>query len=246
MSARRVYWLALGLCGCGAPAQPAAPAAPLASAAPEPCLEPIEPAAPAATIVKLPELPVVRLDKEPIRYDDENYTVWGASHYLRSRPHYDEVTRESIRITGYVTKTNLPDAPACAVHRVGKADPEDCKAPLPTFWLGDSPDAPERDCIQVLGFASNFAQIYDAIQMMDRGKAGETYIDVFWGTALPNPLPARGAKVSVQGRYGRTFNKASSGSVSEPTMGILSFEEMLTLEPAADPATLPGVTRKKR
>jgi hypothetical protein len=239
-------WLAVALGACGAPAPPSAPSAASVTSAPEPCLEPIEPAAPAQAIVALPELPTVRLDKEPIRYDDEHYTVWGASYYLRSRPHRHEVTGESIRVTGYVTKTNLPDAPACAVHRTGKADPEDCKAPLPTFWLGDSPDAPERECIQVMGFASNYAQIYDAIQVMDRGKPGEKYIDVFWGTALPNPLPARGAKVSVQGRYGTTFTKATSGSVSEPIMGILTFEEMLTLEPAPELASLPGVVRKKR
>ena len=191
-------------------------------------------------------LPTVRLDKEPIQYDDEAFTVWGASYYLRSRPHRAEVTREPIRITGYVTKTNLPDAPPCAVHRAGKADAENCKASLPTFWLGDSPDAPERDCIQVLGFASNYAQIYDAIVLMDQGKPGERYLDTFWGVAAPNPLPARGAKVTVQGRLGTSFTKASSGVVSDVTMGILTFDEMLTLEPAREPATLPGVTRKKR
>jgi hypothetical protein len=191
-----------------------------------------------------PALPAVRLEKEPIQFDDEAYTVWGASYSLRSKQHRAEVMREAIRITGYVTKTNLPDAPPGAVPRADKADPENCQSPIPAFWLGDSPDAPEADCIQVLGFASNFPQVYDAMLLFDRGKPGERYIDTFWGVALPNPLPTRGARVTVQGRLGTTFTKASSGVVSNPTMGVLTFEEMLTLEPARELATLAGLKRK--
>jgi hypothetical protein len=222
--------------------------APVAATQPGASAEPCPEAAPAALVpapgVTPPALPTVKLDKEPIQFDDDSLTVWGASHYLRSRRHRVEVMRDVIGISGYVTKTNLPDAPACAVHRAGKADPENCRPEIPAFWLGDSPDAPESDCIRVLGFASNYAQLYDAMLLFDRGKPGERYIDTFWGVVIPNPLPARGAKVKVRGRLGPSFSKASSGVVSDTTMGILTFEEMLTLQPAREPATLPGLKRK--
>ena len=231
---------------CAAEQRPAAQAvvAPAPTATVEPC-----PDAPARSVAvashpRPPTLPALRLDKEPIQFDDDSLTVWGASYYLRSRRHRVEVTHEVVSITGYVTKTNLPDAPACAVHRAGRADPDNCRSEIPTFWLGDKPDAPEGDAIRVLGFASNYAQLYEAILLMDRGKAGERYVDTFWGVAVPNPLPALGAKVTVRGRFGASFTKASSGIITDTTMGILTFEEMLTLEPGREPATLPGLKRK--
>jgi hypothetical protein len=238
------FTMLLGLSCAGEQRQVAPVAATRAGISSEPC-----PEAPPAAVVTTPSapppaLPSVKLDKEPIQFDDDSLTVWGASHYLRSRRHRVEVMRDAIGITGYVTKTNLPDAPACAVHKAGKADPENCRPEIPAFWLGDSPDAPESDCIRVLGFASNYAQLYDAIQLFDRGKPGERYIDTFWGVVIPNPLPARGAKVKVRGRFGPSFTKASSGIVTDSAMGILTFEEMLTLQPAREPATLPGLKRK--
>jgi hypothetical protein len=232
--------------GCAGEQRPVAQvqSAAAATASAEPCPEVgLRPAATGSSAAP-PSLPAVRLEKEPIQFDEDSLTVWGASYYLRSRHHRADVTREAISITGYITKTSLPDAPACAVHKAGKADPENCRAEIPTFWLGDSPDAPESDCIRVMGFASNYAQLYDAIQLFDRGKRGERYMDTFWGVMIPNPLPARGAKVTVRGRFGTTFTKASTGIVTDSTMGILTFEEMLTLQPARELATLPGLKRK--
>lgn len=43
-----------------------------------------------------------------------------------------------------------------------------------------------------------------------------------------------------------SFTKASSGILIDSTMGILTFEEMLTLQAAAELPTLPDLTRKKR
>ncbi len=242
-AASTVLLLTLSCAGEQRQVSQVAPAtAPAASA--EPCPE--VPRAPLAATpnVAAANLPAVRLDKEPIQFDDDSLTVWGASYYLRSRRHRVDVAREVVSITGYVTKTNLPDAPACAVHRAGKADPENCRPDIPTFWIGDSPDAPEGDSIRVLGFASNYAQIYEAMLLMDRAKPGEHYVDTFWGVVIPNPLPARGAKVKVRGRLGTSFTKASSGIVTDTSMGLLTFEEMLTLQPARELASLPGLKRK--
>ncbi len=191
--------------------------------------------------------PVPELPKRPLK-DGDAFTVWGASYSLRSRAHRKDVVSPDgkaapIAITGYVTKTNLGEAPKCAVHRTGLADPPDCRSPIPAFWLCDTKDAAPADCIRVLGWASNFAQIFTAIASFDRKKP-EGFTDEIWGVELPNPLPAVGAKVTVHGSYGPSFSKASSGMDVEPQMGILTYEKLELLEPAPELATLPGVRRR--
>lgn len=234
--------LALMACGC-ASAPPAPPPkspiadVPVAVAAAEPC----PPGAPAPG--EVPRLPSVKLERQTLG-DGIAFTVWGLGYQLRSRQLRDQVTGRPISVTGYVVASNLASAPKCVVHAGGIADPEDCSAPVPAFWLGDTPNAPLDETVKVMGFASNYAQIYDAIHEFDRG--GQTYVDTYWGQEIPNPLPAVGAKVTVTGSYGNTFSGASSGLESDATMGIFSYRSMETLEPAAEPATLPGVKRKQK
>lgn len=189
----------------------------------------------------LPAVPNVA--QKPIKNGDA-YTVWGASYSLRSRVHRKEVAGKKIKLVGYITKTNLPDAPECAVHKGGKADPENCRPPIPSFWLGDTKDAPQNESIKVMGWASNFAQIFDAIKEFDTGKEDAEYVDTFWGVKIPNPLPAAGAKVSVGGIYSTTFTQSSTGAEADPFMGLLTWHEMQVLEPATELATLPGIKRK--
>lgn len=180
--------------------------------------------------------------RKPPIVTTEGYSVWGLGYSLRSPEHRDAVTREPVTVVGYVVATNLADAPGCAVHEVGIADPPECTAPIPAFWLGDRPDAAIADSVKVMGFASNYAQIYDAIREFDRGQP--TAVDAFWGQEVPNPLPAVGARVAVTGRFGRTFSMASSGVETDDTMGIVTYTSMQTLEPASELATLSGVTRQ--
>ena len=189
----------------------------------------------------LPSVPT--LQKKPIKQGDA-YTVWGAAYYLRSAVHRKDIVGKDITITGYITKTNLDEAPKCAVHKTGKADPEGCKAPVPTFWVGDTKDAPETESIKVMGWASNFANLYDAIQEFDRPKDDAGYDDQQWGVKVPNPLPAKGAKVTVKGKFSTTFSKASSGAEADPYQGIVDFQDVTVLEQAPELATLPGVKRK--
>ena len=189
--------------------------------------------------------PVPNVPKKPIK-NGHAYTIWGASYSLRSRVHRKEVAGKKLTLVGYITKTNLADAPACAVHKGGKADPENCKPPIPAFWIGDSKDAPLNECIKVMGWASNFAQVYEAITEFDKGKEDAEYNDTFWGVKVPNPLPAVGAKVSVTGTYGVTFSQSSTGAEADPVMGLMSLQEMKELEPAPELATLPGVKRKPK
>ena len=188
--------------------------------------------------------PVPNLQKKPIKNGDA-FTVWGASYYLRNRVHKKDVAGKKITIAGYIVKTNIPEAPECAVHKGGKADPEDCKPPVPAFWLGDAKDSPEADCIKVMGWASNFAQIYDAIAEFDKGKDDAEYNDTFWGVKVPNPLPSAGAKVKITGNYSTTFSKASSGAEADPYMGLMDFQEVAYDEQAPELVTLPGVKRKE-
>ena len=189
--------------------------------------------------------PVANLPKRPVKNGD-TWTVWGASYSLRSRIHRKEVANKRISIAGYIVKSNMSDAPVCAVHKAGKADAEDCNAPVPAFWIGDTKDAAEADCIKVMGWASNFAQLFDAIDEFDKGKENAEYNDANWGVKVPNPLPAVGAKVTVTGTYGVSFSKASSGAEADPFMGVMDFQEMTVQEPAPELAPLPGKKRKAK
>jgi hypothetical protein len=84
--------------------------------------EPYQPIVPPAGVkANLPSVPSV--PSHPIK-EGEAYTVWGASYHLRSRVHHNDVAGRDLKVTGYITATNLAEAPKCAVHATGKEDPE--------------------------------------------------------------------------------------------------------------------------
>ena len=200
---------------------------------------------PAATGPKASLPAPAQVPKQPIKAGDA-YTSWGASYHLRSRVHHSSISGKVIKLTGYITKTNLMDAPECAVHETGKEDPEDCIAPIPTFWISDNKDASEADSIKVMGWASNFAQLFDAIKEFKKRERlkkedEDPLTDAFWGVKIPNPLPVKGAKVTVEGSYSTTFTKATTGAEADPIMGILTYDSMETHEPGPEVATLPGM-----
>jgi hypothetical protein len=189
--------------------------------------------------------PVPNVTKNPMK-DGEAYTVWGASYSLRSRVHHNDVAGKDLKVTGYIVATNLAEAPKCAVHATGKEDPPDCQAPIPTFWLADSKDAKPQDSIKVLGWASNFAQLYDAVNEYRKRRArkktdAEPLQDNFWGVKIPFPLPGPGAKVTVTGNYSTAFTRATSGTEADPIMGILTYDGIEYLEEPPELATLPGM-----
>ena len=178
------------------------------------------------------------LNSAPIKVGDA-YTIYGASHHLRSRMHDKDVTKAPITIQGYIVEENISTAPACAVHKSGKADPEDCKAEIPSFWIADEKGAgPDKPRIRVLGWAKNYATVYDAMEKYKNLKAPPTekqvVKDEVWQVDVPFPLPAKGAKVKITGKYGYTFTKASTGLVSDPMNGVMTFEKMETVEEAPE------------
>jgi hypothetical protein len=198
--------------------------------------------APSAAKASLPAVPNV--SQKPVKSGD-GYTVWGASYYLRSRVHRKEVFGKKISVTGYIIKTNLPEAPECAVHRTGKADPENCRPPIPAFWLADTKEAATSEAIKVMGWASNFAQLYDAIDDYKKVRKDDTpdklKQDELWGVSIPYPIPAKDAKVTITGDYSTTFTKSSTGAEADPIMGLLTLEKITYLEPSPEKATLPGM-----
>ena len=197
-------------------------------------------AAPSGKPATLPAVPP--LSQRPRKQGDA-YTVYGASHDLRSRVQSAKIRDKKITLFGYITKTNLADAPKCAVHRTGKKDGPECeKNPpsVPMFWVADEKGAAESASIKVMGFASNYAKIYDAMQKYKSAGAKEIKDDT-WSVDIPNPLPAKDAKVKVVGTYSTAFTKASQGSETDPIMGILTYESITYLEPAPAPATMPGM-----
>lgn len=197
--------------------------------------------APSGAKASLPAVPNV--PKKPIKVGDK-YTIWGASFSLRSRVRQKDVAGKKISLVGYITKTNLPEAPECAVHKTGKADPEGCSPPVPAFWIADTKDADESHSIKVMGFARNFAVLYDAIE--EYGKKGrkedeEWMLDPVWNVKIPEPIVAKGAKVEVTGTYNTTFTGSTKGAEADPIMGILTYEDMKYLEKPPEPGTLPGM-----
>ncbi|MCC6557288.1 MAG: hypothetical protein IT372_30420 [Polyangiaceae bacterium] len=192
-------------------------------------------------------LPAVPTLPQKNKKNGDAYTVWGVTHDLRSRVHFEDVNGKQLSIVGYVVKTNYAEAPACAVHKTGKADPADCKAPVPTFYIADD-KAETKEMIQVMGWASNYAQLYSMIEALDKApkdKESEVKLaDEFWGNDLPNPIPNIGAKVKVTGTYAVTFTKATSGAAADPKHGIMTAEKIEFLEPPAEKAYLPGMKKK--
>ena len=193
--------------------------------------------------ISLPAVPNV--PQTPIKRGDV-YTVWGASYSLRSRVLHKDIEGKPLTLEGYIVDTNLAEAPECAVHKGGKADPENCKPPVPTFWLADDKNATRKDSIRVMGWASNYAQLFDAIKEIDEKGDKADPKDTFWGKDIPKPIPAKGAKVRVTGPYSTTFTGASTGAEADPIMGIMTYTKVETLEEAPELATLPGVERKPK
>ena len=188
-----------------------------------------------------PSLPAPpTLTNAPVKVGDA-YTIAGASHQLRSRYHDKEVTAKSITIQGYIVEENISSAPACAIHKVGKKDPDDCVAEIPSFWIADTKDAgKDAPRIRVMGFAKNFASIFDAMDKTKNLKEvkdpeKDLYKDEVWSVTVPYPLPGKGAKVKVTGKYGYVFSKSSTGLVSDPINGVMTYEKIEYVEPAPEP-----------
>ncbi|MBW2528604.1 MAG: hypothetical protein JRI23_30805 [Deltaproteobacteria bacterium] len=197
---------------------------------------------------KRPSLPAVPTLPNKKKKIGDAYTVWGATHDLRSKVHKDDFRDKQITIVGWIVKTNYEDAPDCAMHKTGKADPPDCKAPVPTFWIADD-QGEKKNMIPVMGFASNFAQLYTLIEGIDKAPKGEEdevkLMDEFWGMDLPNPVPEVGGKVKITGYYGVTFTKATKGAAANPKYGIMTAEKIEFEEPPPKRAVLRGMKLSK-
>jgi hypothetical protein len=182
----------------------------------------------------------------PVKVGDA-YTVRGVVHHLRSRVHGEEVNGKQLSLVGYIVKTNYESAPACALHRTGKGDPADCRSQLPQFSIADAKDE-AHEMIDVMGWASNFAQVFTLAEEIDkapRGKASEVRLkDEFWGIDLPNPLPNLGAKVKITGTYGVVFARTVSGSAANPRYGIMTADTIEYLEPPATKPSFKGLKTK--
>jgi hypothetical protein len=189
----------------------------------------------AASVPAPPSLP-----STPIKQGDA-YTVYGAIHQLRSLIHNKDVTAQPISITGYIVDSNIPRAPDCAIHKTGKKDPDNCSPEVPSFWIADDKGNTKGPKIRVVGWARNFAVVYDAMVAYKKVKPGdqpkdkEVISDDMLNVTLPFPLPSIGAKVKITGAYNVTRSVVSD-MVSEPVGGVIGFQKLDELEPATEPA----------
>jgi hypothetical protein len=211
---------------------------------------------------KKPTLPNVPTLPNKNKMDGDAYTVWGAMHDLRSEVHEKDFEGKQISIVGYVVKTNYQElckdklnpvddeicVPECAVHKTGTADPPDCHAPVPTFWIAESKDEKDlkRNAIAVMGWASNFAQIYSMVEEIDKSAEEAKMQDEFFGIDLPNPIPNVGGKVKVSGSYGINYSRSTGGTASNPATGIMTADKFTWIEPPPEPGVLPGQTVKAK
>lgn len=189
-----------------------------------------------------PDLPAPpALPTTPLR-DGDAYTVFGAIHALRSRFGAAELSK-SITVVGYIVDTNLPRAPKCVLHKTGIADPKGCSSEIPAFTIADAKTGAGEVKFRVMGWASNFPNVYEAFLKYKTLTAAPPpsalYTDELWATTVPYPLPAVGAKVRIKGRYGFTFTKSSAGIEADPEHGVFTLEEAVTLELAPRPASFP-------
>jgi hypothetical protein len=181
----------------------------------------------------------VSLPSTPIKSGD-GYTVYGAIHQLRSLLHSKEVTAQPVTIVGYVVDSNIPRAPDCAIHKTGKKDPDNCNPEVPSFWIADNKGDTKGPRIRVVGWARNFAVIYDAMKAYNKLKPGEQpkdggVMDDMLNVELPFPLPSVGEKVRVTGAY-NVAKVVVSDMVSEPTGGVIAYSKIEQVEPAPEPA----------
>ncbi len=193
-----------------------------------------------ATLPAVPTLPSL-----PIKIG-ESFTIYGAIHHLNSSVHGPDVNDKDISLVGYIVQSNMDTVDKCAVHKAGKADPEGCKTDIPTFWLSDV-KGEKKQTIRVMGWASNFANVFDALEQYKNLKEPpkEPYKDGLWAVDVPFPLPATGAKVKVSGKYGVNFGRSSTGVASDPANGIMNVTKIEYLEPSPEPASFPQLKDKK-
>jgi hypothetical protein len=176
------------------------------------------------------------LPNTPLKNGD-SYTIYGSIHQLRSLIHSKDVTAQPISITGYIVDSNIGRAPKCAIHKTGKADPADCNAEVPSFWIADDKGNTKGPKIRVVGWARNFAVICDAMKAYNKLKPGEQpekpVNDDILNVPLPNPLPSIGAKVKITGAY-NVAKTVVSDMVSEPSGGVIAMQKIDQLEPAPE------------
>ncbi len=187
----------------------------------------------AASIPTPPPLPTT-----PIKNGD-SYTIYGAVHHLHSMMHAKEVTANPISITGYIVDSNIPRAPDCAVHKTGKKDPDNCNPEVPSFWIADDKGNMKGPKVRVVGWARNFAVIYDAMVAYKKIKPGEqpkekeVVNDDILNVAVPFPLPSVGMKVKLTGAY-NVSKTVVSDMVSEPAGGVMTPSKFEMVEPAPE------------
>lgn len=194
-----------------------------------------------ASLPNVPTLPTT-----PIKNGD-SYTIYGAIHHLNSSIHAPEVNGKDITIMGYIVKSNMETVDKCAIHKTGKADPEGCKTEIPTFWISDV-KGDMKQTIRVMGWASNFANVFDALEKYKTLKEvkdpeKDLVKDELWAVPIPFPLPAKDAKVKVTGKYGVNFGRSSTGVEADPVNGIMNVTKIEYVEPSPEPASFPQLKK---
>lgn len=166
----------------------------------------------------LPEVPELPPPPHPIQYGDNSYSVYGLRHKMRNTIDTD------VEVTGYIVEVYEP--PECP-------EGERCPpAAAPHMWMADTQsetDAGKR--LMVVGYAENQAQIDEAVEDAERGRAEELTDEQRAMGMIPIPTDFNvGNKLKVQGRFVRI-----SGAGFNSSEGLIDYRDHDTLE-AVEPS----------
>lgn len=164
----------------------------------------------------LPEVPTLPPPPHPVQYGDSSYSIYGLRHRLRNTMDSD------VEVTGYIV--DIYQAPECP-------EDEHCPPPAaPHMWMADTPtETDQGKRLMVVGYAENQAQLDEAIENAERGRAEELTEEQLAMGMRPIPTDfAVGNKIKVSGRFTRV-----SGSGFNSSEGLIEYANHDTLEAVA-------------
>ena len=175
------------------------------------------------------------------------YTIFGAIHDLKSRIHSREITAKDVTITGYIVESNYATAPKCATTRPARRTPTTAStSPFPSFWIADKKGDTKGQKIRVLGWAKNWATIFDAMEKYKdlKDPPKELVKDDVWERRRSVPAP-RGRR---EGEGHRQVRLHVHEGVDRPRVAIRQrrhdVREHGVIEPGTEPAAF-GTPKKK-
>ncbi len=102
-------------------------------------------------------------------------------------------------VNGYVAATNRAEVPECALQLPRKTT-LDCKEPVPTVWIADSPSASPSAALLVRDFAPSYSMMFAAHLYNAMANGDDVYRDARTGAFVADEFPSAGTRVKLRAR----------------------------------------------